>query len=136
MSVDFEATFSSGSEFDISFSEDSELDVSMSPGEGGGAVSSVNGQTGAVVLDAGDLEYDDTETYASGSIGATLTAYKEDISDKLDKPSTVGTNGQVLTSDGNGGQSWQTPSNVAADIHVAGTALVINTMTDGNEVSY
>ena len=30
--------------------------------------------------------------------------------EKLDKPSVAGTNGQVLTSDGQGGQSWQTPS--------------------------
>ena len=33
-----------------------------------------------------------------------------DINTKIDKPSVEGTSGQVLTSDGNGGQSWQTPS--------------------------
>ena len=31
------------------------------------------------------------------------------LADKLDSPSTAGTSGQVLTSDGNGGQSWETP---------------------------
>ena len=50
-------------------------------GGGGGAVNSVNGKTGTVVLDAGDLEYDDEETYAAGSVGATLTAHKEDLND-------------------------------------------------------
>lgn len=38
-----------------------------------------------------------------------LTSLKSDLQDKIDKPSTAGTNGQVLTSDGQGGQSWQTP---------------------------
>lgn len=38
------------------------------------------------------------------------TTARNAISGKLDAPSTAGTAGQVLTSDGNGGQSWQTPS--------------------------
>ena len=53
-------------------------------GGGGGAVNSVNGKTGTVVLDAGDLEYDDEETYAAGSVGATLTSYKSDIDNIFD----------------------------------------------------
>ena len=42
--------------------------------------------------------------------GHTLNEYVTDVSGKLDAPSTAGTAGQVLTSDGQGGQSWQTPS--------------------------
>lgn len=38
-----------------------------------------------------------------------------DVSGKLDKPSTAGASGQVLTSDGQGGQSWQTPSSGVTD---------------------
>lgn len=89
-------------------------------GGGGGAVNSVNGKTGTVVLDAGDLEYDDEETYSSGTVGKALTDLKGDINDKLDKPSTAGTSGQVLTSDGNGGQNWQTPSGGGAVASVNG----------------
>lgn len=48
-------------------------------GGGGGAVNSVNGKTGTVVLDAGDLEYDDEETYSSNTVGKALTDLKSDI---------------------------------------------------------
>ena len=37
-------------------------------------------------------------------------ATTDDVATKISEPSTAGTNGQVLTSDGNGGASWQTPS--------------------------
>lgn len=82
----------------------------LAGGGGGGAVQSVNGKTGTVVLDAGDLEYDDEETYSAGSVGAELTSLKGGLNDKLDAPETAGTSGQVLTSDGEGGQYWHTPS--------------------------
>lgn len=39
-------------------------------------VSSVAGKTGAVTLDAGDVEYDGTETYSEGTVGADLSALK------------------------------------------------------------
>lgn len=48
----------------------------LAGGGGGGAVQSVNGQTGTVVLDAGDLEYDDEETYTSGTVGKEISNLK------------------------------------------------------------
>ena len=67
-----------------------ELDAQFEPnggGGGGGAVDSVNGKTGAVVLDAGDLEYDDEETYGSNTVGAELSTLKSDLSAKYTVPS-------------------------------------------------
>ena len=54
-------------------------------GTGVGAVDSVNGKTGNVVLNAGDV----------GAIA---------------EPTNEGTSGQVLTTDGNGGRTWTTVS--------------------------
>ena len=48
-----------------------------------GNVSSVNGKTGAVVLDAGDLGYDGSETYSEGTVGAEVSQLKSAI-DKYD----------------------------------------------------
>ena len=42
-------------------------------------VSSVAGKTGAVQLNAGDIEFDDSETYAAGSIGAEVSQQKNAI---------------------------------------------------------
>ena len=55
---------------------------------GGGAVDSVNGQTGTVVLDAGDLGYDENETYSSGTVGDAITDLKSDLS-QCNIPHTV-----------------------------------------------
>ena len=50
-----------------------------------------------------------------------------DISNKMDIPATAGLQGQVLTSDGIGGQSWQTPSNgTITDVRVDGVSVVSN----------
>lgn len=47
------------------------------------------------------------------------------INDKLTKPATDGTAGQVLTSDGEGGQSWQTPSGgTVTDVQEDGTSIL------------
>jgi hypothetical protein len=47
------------------------------------------------------------------------------INNKIEKPSTPGTSGQVLTSDGNGGQSWQTPSGgTVTDVQEDGTSIL------------
>lgn len=53
----------------------------LAGGGGGGAVQSVNGQTGTVVLDAGDLEYDDEETYTSGTVGKEISNLKGGLND-------------------------------------------------------
>ena len=52
-------------------------------------VSSVAGKTGAVQLNAGDIEFDDSETYAAGSIGAEVSQQKNAISQKEDALSIV-----------------------------------------------
>ena len=62
---------------------------------GGGAVDSVNGQTGTVVLDAGDLGYDENETYSSGTVGDAITDLKSDLNDRIAKPSSP-TSGDFL----------------------------------------
>lgn len=45
-----------------------------------GAVTSVAGKTGAVTLDAGDVAFDDQETYNNGTVGAGLTNLKSQMS--------------------------------------------------------
>ena len=71
------------SDFNIQFEEQDQSITLEFEQIGGGAVKSVNGKTGVVVLDAGDLEYDDTETYSSGSVGDELSTLK-DGSTRLD----------------------------------------------------
>lgn len=70
-------------------------------GGGGGAVNSVNGKTGTVVLDAGDLEYDDEETYSSGTVGKALTDLNGDLSDIDERVTALeeGGSGSGLTND-------------------------------------
>lgn len=47
------------------------------------------------------------------------------INGKLSAPATAGTSGQVLTSDGQGGQSWQNPSGgTITDVQVNSTSVV------------
>ena len=48
-------------------------------------VSSVAGKTGAVQLNAGDIEFADSETYAAGSIGAEVSQQKNAISQLEDQ---------------------------------------------------
>ena len=56
------------------------------------------------------------------------------INTKLDEPSTAGTAGQVLTSDGNGGQSWQTPDQGTVDYTDLENKPSINSVTlSGNK---
>lgn len=96
-------------------------------------VSSVNSKTGAVTLAAGDIGYDGTETYTSGTVGKEISDLKGGLNDKLDAPETAGTSGQVLTSDGQGGQSWQTPSGGGAVASVNGQTGTV--VLDADDVS-
>ena len=63
------------------------------------------------------VEDDQGDTYTVPTTSEMNTA----LSGKIDKPSTVGTSGQVLTSDGNGGQSWETPSGGSGTLPSGGT---------------
>ena len=95
------------------------------PGQGGGSVNSVNGQTGDVVLDAGDIEFADSETYAAGSIGAEVSQQKNAISQKQAAPSSAGTAGQVLGLDGNLNPAWvdQTGGGGMNIVNLSGTQI-------------
>lgn len=80
-------------------------------GNGTGQLSSV--RSNARALDRGGNEYLKGDLYVgcnADSSGGTKVAKitdLPDVSSKLDAPSTPGTLGQVLTSDGEGGQTWQ-----------------------------
>ena len=68
------------------------------------------------------------------ALQATTEAMQGDVDElsikvngKLDTPQTAGTSGQVLTSDGQGGQTWQTPSGGSSnvqDVQVGGTSIL------------
>lgn len=81
----------------------SNVDVFVEQGpDGGGAVDSVNGQTGAVVLDADDV----------GAIA---------------EPSSAGTAGQVLGLDSNLDPVWVNPSGGdVSDVQINGTSILSN----------
>lgn len=99
------------------YSGDSEL-VTLGPAVTG-AVLSVNGQTGVVVLDAGDVGADPAGSAAAAAAAsqplATINAkgdlYAGTANDTTTRRS-VGTDGQVLTADSGDptGMSWQTPT--------------------------
>lgn len=71
----------------------------LAGGGGGGAVQSVNGKTGTVVLDAGDLEYDDEETYGSATVGKEISNLKGGLSDIDERVTALEQSGGGLTSD-------------------------------------
>lgn len=51
--------------------------------------------------------YNTWEKFGSASINLDAYAKKTDLEAKLDKPASEGYKGQVLTSDGDGGQAWE-----------------------------
>ena len=55
------------------------------------------------------------------------------VDGKLAAPSTAGTSGQVLTSDGNGGQSWEDPSGVADYAELTNKPSINSVSLSGNK---
>lgn len=51
-----------------------------------------------------------TAHWTAKTVADEVSSLMDGLDDKLDAPSTAGTSGQVLTSDGQGGQYWHTPS--------------------------
>ena len=69
------------------------------------------------------------DTAGNGDTNKVWSADKsyDELSTKLSAPSTAGTSGQVLTCDGQGGQSWQTPSGGGggiSDVQINSTSIV------------
>lgn len=63
-------------------------------------VSSVAGKTGAVTLAASDVSFDDSATYADGSVGAELLAQSNAINQKQDATNYVTLSGTIVTQTG------------------------------------
>lgn len=63
-------------------------------------VSSVAGKTGAVTLDAGDVGFDDSVTYQSGTVGAALTSQLNAIEQKETKTTYTTLSGTTVTKTG------------------------------------
>lgn len=88
-------------------------------------------QFGSVTIDlSGYVQKSDIDDTAGvGDAGKIWSANKSELvaNGKLDSPTTAGSQGQVLTSDGQGRQSWQTPSGgTVEDVQVAGSSVVQN----------
>ena len=83
--------------------------ISATGGTGGGAVDSVNGKTGTVVLSADDV----------GAIA---------------EPTNEGTSGQVLTTDGNGGRTWTTVNSGSSDCPITELPETL-ALVDGDNVA-
>jgi hypothetical protein len=63
-------------------------------------VSSVAGKTGAVTLAAGDVSFDDSTTYASGTVGAELSSQLNAIDQKETKTTYTTLSGTTVTQTG------------------------------------
>lgn len=103
------------------------VEVDQTPTDGSiNAVSS-----GGVYDELEDIRDDLSQKYERPSSGIPAsdiaTGVIPDVSGKLDAPQTAGTQGQVLTSDGNGGQSWEDPTGGVTDVQINNTSVV----TDG-----
>ena len=71
-------------------------------------VTSVNGEVGAVVLDAADVGADPAGT-AVGLVGALEIPDSADDVGAIPEPAVEGASGDVLVTDGAGGRTWATP---------------------------
>ena len=95
-------------------------------------IASASTWNGKYAKPSGGIPSTDLASAVQTSLGKADTAYQKpsggipgtdlasgvipDISGKLDAPSTAGTNGQVLTSNGSGGQTWQTISGLLPSV--------------------
>lgn len=70
----------SNTEYDYEWKQLTAADVGAMPENYTAPVNSVNGKTGAVVVDAGDIGYNDAESYNSNTVGAGLNDLKSAIS--------------------------------------------------------
>lgn len=73
---------------------------------------------------------DTTQAQSSNTVGTYTLEAKTAIqtmlglNNKLESPSAAGTSGQVLTSNGNGGQSWEDPSDAVTDVQINSTSIL------------
>lgn len=74
--------------------------------------------------DKDEIVEDVLETEEISDLSDDVSNLKTAIDGKLDSPATAGTSGQVLTSDGQGGQSWEDPTGAVEDVQVNGTSIV------------
>lgn len=73
-----------------------------------------------IVNQAGDnIELDFSDVASASGVTSLLAPLRDDINKKLDKPTTAGTAGQVLKSDGNGGTVWENlPAATDYTVHI------------------
>ncbi len=92
-----------------------------------------NGTTTAQISDGEDGQGSDVidDTAGSGTTDKTWSANKlselnSALNSKVSEPQIEGTSGQVLTTDGNGGRSWTTPSGGGGvtDVQIDGTTIL------------
>lgn len=83
-----------------------------------------NGTSSSARSNAYALDWDGTGHFA-GDVYVGCNNDSTGGTKLMKTPTTAGTAGQVLTSDGNGGQSWQTPSGgTVTDVQVNGTSVL------------
>ena len=74
--------------------------------------------------------------WTSKTVADEVTDLKGGLNGKLDEPLTAGTSGQVLTSDGEGGQSWQTPQSGGSVSPYTSNPAALGTASAGSSNDY
>jgi hypothetical protein len=91
------------------------------------------GETSSTAF-AGDRGKAIEDKIPSGASSSNKLATASDVNGKLSAPATAGTSGQVLTSDGQGGHSWQTPQSGVSSYNDLNDKPQINSVTlSGNK---
>lgn len=86
-----------------------------------------DGATSPAVIDDTAGEGDTDKAWSADKLTTEFSEQYAEIADKLDAPTTAGTNGQVLTSDGNGGQVWADQTGGGGNVSIDDTAGAGNT---------